>query len=444
MSGTLLSSLEAWRVGRDPKLAADIDAIPDALPPLETPRGRAVHRWWMTKARRYDPESVGVLVATASVRANQTDDVTWSDIQRDHGHVAVVGDLDTVGGGGFAFRQGGLNVIDRFAAMCDWPDDPRMSALLASWLIEAPYRWDPIEHADASQVFYRGVAERLARLGDVRVLGELRACMRSPRAPTATLRRLQQEVLPAMIASLEARAPVEHAKAPKGDEQPLWRAIAERPADLAARGVLADFLLERGDPRGELIALQLGGKSADQKAKALIRKHWNAWLGDVALVANRNGTKLVNGMLEVVRVGTPRTPEWAFTRVHGHRELATVHTLLSGHVRPEHFAAFAADRSMPLVTLGVDAPETIDALALARERWQVRRIHYSEQSVRDYYRREFPPIEQTLLRIAALAPDLEELVIERDVAPHHAKTFEPALRALHARLPRLRVVDAPR
>src|SRR5205085_4958936 len=102
-------------------------------------------------------------------------------------------------------------------------------------------------------------------------------------------------------------------------------------------------LIERGDPRGELIALQLaGGAKAEKAASQLVTKHWDAWLGDLALVLNRKGTVFRAGMLEDVRAGTPKTPEWAFTKVHGHRELATVRVARPGHVQPPHYATFLA------------------------------------------------------------------------------------------------------
>ncbi|MBA3541481.1 MAG: TIGR02996 domain-containing protein [Deltaproteobacteria bacterium] len=47
------------------------------------------------------------------------------------------------------------------------------------------------------------------------------------------------------------------------DERDLIAAVAEAPDDDAPRLVYADWLMERGDPRGELVALQCALARAD-------------------------------------------------------------------------------------------------------------------------------------------------------------------------------------
>lgn len=60
----------------------------------------------------------------------------------------------------------------------------------------------------------------------------------------------------------------------------LEAAIAANPSDRDAYAVFGDWLQEQGDPRGELISLQLGYK--DKQAKALIEKHLDYFLGPLA------------------------------------------------------------------------------------------------------------------------------------------------------------------
>jgi uncharacterized protein (TIGR02996 family) len=60
----------------------------------------------------------------------------------------------------------------------------------------------------------------------------------------------------------------------------LEAAIAANPNDRDAYAVFADWLQEQGDPRGELISLQLGYK--DKQGKALIEKHADYFLGPLA------------------------------------------------------------------------------------------------------------------------------------------------------------------
>ena len=57
----------------------------------------------------------------------------------------------------------------------------------------------------------------------------------------------------------------------------LWNEVLAEPDDDGPRLVLADLLQTRGDPRGELIALQLAGAQAE-RCDALITEHGGRWL----------------------------------------------------------------------------------------------------------------------------------------------------------------------
>src|SRR5260370_431792 len=66
-------------------------------------------------------------------------------------------------------------------------------------------------------------------------------------------------------------------------QQSLEQALAENPDDLAAHSAYADYLMEQGDPRGELIQLQLAledpkrpapeRKKLQQREAAALKKH---------------------------------------------------------------------------------------------------------------------------------------------------------------------------
>ena len=60
----------------------------------------------------------------------------------------------------------------------------------------------------------------------------------------------------------------------------LEKAILANPNDRDAYTVYADWLMEQGDPRGELISLQLGNKEG--QAKKLLEKHQDYFLGPLA------------------------------------------------------------------------------------------------------------------------------------------------------------------
>jgi uncharacterized protein (TIGR02996 family) len=80
-----------------------------------------------------------------------------------------------------------------------------------------------------------------------------------------------------------AKAAEKSAKYGAPSERDLYRAVYENPDDDAPRAVLADFLMERGDPRGELISLQLAPPPQDHKRSLqLIRKNAKAWIGALA------------------------------------------------------------------------------------------------------------------------------------------------------------------
>jgi uncharacterized protein (TIGR02996 family) len=70
------------------------------------------------------------------------------------------------------------------------------------------------------------------------------------------------------------------------DHDDMLAAIRAAPADDAPRLVYADWLLERGDLRGELINLQCGPQTVEirKRVDALLREHQTQWLGAVAFV----------------------------------------------------------------------------------------------------------------------------------------------------------------
>lgn len=82
----------------------------------------------------------------------------------------------------------------------------------------------------------------------------------------------------------------------------MWKAVAAKLDDDAPRAVLADALLERNDPRGEFISLQLEehrGVGSNAKAKAaqsLLTKHERLWLGPLHAIASE--ATYVRGMVQ--------------------------------------------------------------------------------------------------------------------------------------------------
>jgi len=81
-------------------------------------------------------------------------------------------------------------------------------------------------------------------------------------------------------------------------ELELLAAIADSPDD-APRRVYADFLLERGDPRGELIHLQCD-KPRSRRVRELLAVYGDTWLAPALAVPHVTGATMRRGFVEVV------------------------------------------------------------------------------------------------------------------------------------------------
>jgi uncharacterized protein (TIGR02996 family) len=92
--------------------------------------------------------------------------------------------------------------------------------------------------------------------------------------------QLDRRVQVVMADAAEATGVQRENRAAKSAHEPaLAAAILEAPNDLDARAVYADWLIEQGDPRGELMMLQLGARTPKTRARekeilALHRRHF--------------------------------------------------------------------------------------------------------------------------------------------------------------------------
>lgn len=91
-------------------------------------------------------------------------------------------------------------------------------------------------------------------------------------------------------------------------EAQLLGLIRAAPDDDAPRLVYADLLLERGDPRGELLQLQCGparlGRTTDPGVLQLLQRHGAAWLGPLASVLTPTDCEFTRGFLSRIRFPT--------------------------------------------------------------------------------------------------------------------------------------------
>jgi uncharacterized protein (TIGR02996 family) len=254
------SLLAAWRTHHHPAIAELVDAAATraiARTPPRKPAGTLAeqHAQWM-----------------ANVREHRPIDLAWL--------------FDN-----FAPPRGDL-ALARIVALATWPDDPRVVIGLCELC-----RIKPL--VTQNRLWTRVFAQIRARLARhaLPLLRELAA----GRSVTAFDQRLHSrlalhvhaaEALPelpepdaALVAKIASALDLRGARASRRTIDDLLREVWAAPNDDGPRHVLADWLTERSDPRGELIALQLARarRTADAAAmrreRALLDQHGRSWLG---------------------------------------------------------------------------------------------------------------------------------------------------------------------
>lgn len=413
---TLVEAIEAWRADKSLANAARVDDLSAELE-LETPPKKKLHRWWVARARTYDPVVATTLLAYVHADASGSN-VSWRTIHlRGTPLVTYLREL-----GDAVVPRDWLNLIDRIGLMLAWPDDPRVAMRLAQLVHEAPLR--PVERLGrrerhvAAPVCRAAILERVLAIGDPRAIEVV----------GRDLARIDPDARARIEAAVAALPAPREAAIPEDAELAgLWEAIADAPDDLARRLVLADALIERGDPRGEMIALQcapliaiedarargetidasgLFGHSAERIAK-LIDANWHRWLGEVGLVASRS-SKFRGGLLGDLVVGTATTPPWAWDRAARHRELSAVYRVIPMSVSPSVYVRFIlALRRVPRwVALGQDHLDELRALGRTLSATGVILIHRTARR----------PLDALVRETFAIAPALAYLALD-DLIP---------------------------
>jgi uncharacterized protein (TIGR02996 family) len=350
-SATLTETLAAWRLDRSS--AALANRVDDAgarvpMPPLPS----KLQRWWTDRARTYDPETASILLATLHVQAHGGN-VSWRTVMLRDTPVARA--LRANGFEGAAGRDQWLNLLDRIGLLLRWPDDPRVAMALAGWIRVEPfqrrYRMHPGPDRFLKPVV-DAIVRRIIEIGDVRALVRV--------APLRT--HFSGEVRAALE---RAMADVSSPRTTDDTLEDAWHAVIDEPFDLSTRLVLADAYLERGDPRGELIALQCApfvaidaaqaagrpfdrdaafGVGAERIAK-LVEEHWYRWFGELSLVVTERSV-LRAGLLARIWIGQPASPAWAWPFTANHRELCALEEVVPlPDLEPEPYIGFL--RALP-------------------------------------------------------------------------------------------------
>lgn len=285
----------AWRLSGDPALATWLLAVPEEVGSQLPPKvGKGSFEPWQAIAARRRAVDLGGLVA-------RLPDGRAKDM------------------------------APKVQELLQWPPDPRVARGLIELLASPPSALDLIKpfwldcwallarHASDAQLDQ--LQDRFEHSGALMevlgpVIGFARQ-LRHGRRDVVLGAKLPE--LPRVSGSLPS------VTGTSGDE--LLRDIYKNPEDLELRAVYGDWLLERGDPRGELIALQLKTKrtgAETKRIKELIKDHYAHWLGPLSRILQKPSVRFEAGFPVEGWVGwshdpapTESDPRWSTFRALG-------------------------------------------------------------------------------------------------------------------------------
>jgi len=288
------AALTAWRACRAPELAALVDRAAIVFAPntpLAENKQAAFVEAWLARARNREPYERRwlldqlerlALAHKSSLVASCLDELV---VTQDDPSIALPAcTMAGMPGGTVNFGSWG-KVLTRLFKLIVNAGDPRAIAPLDK-LAKATMQPGSPRTPSTDQ----DLARRIPK-----VVTALRKCTVVPldaELTTLVTRSLALLDKPLSPANTEAAAATR-------DDALLAAVLADLDDD-AARAVWADALQQAGDPRGELIALQLAGTANAKAAKAadkLITKHWRTWLGPIAPAVVRDSLEFDRGLL---------------------------------------------------------------------------------------------------------------------------------------------------
>ena len=337
--------LDVWRATRDPALADLIDRVSaHAAAPYDAvfPSRRLRSYRWTRRAALRDPRDLPALLTRA-------------------------------------------RGVSDFEMLAKAGDDPRLAHALVARI---PYLRD-LEVPAACAL--------LARVRDSRG----RAALQDAGPPWSEVSfGAHTTVAPGEVAAIDAALACVRAAedAHARDKAARFARVYANPHDLGERAVLADWLLQHDDPRGELIALQLAPPTLERlrRVKQLLRAHGRKWASDLQPAVWGGGFTFARGFVDscVVNVrklhAVMNAPAWSLVR--------TVSLVYDGE-RGRSFARLLP-RMTSLEGLSGMAPPTFDAL-VAGACPTVRRIGLDFERLDPARRDEF--------RELAALPDLRRI-----------------------------------
>lgn len=220
-------------------------------------------------------------------------------------------------------------------------DDPRIDLALADLMARPPQGW----RGAGSLRFWSHALHVFGQHQDTRVRDRLPALEQQWQADRGNaIGRYLSALLPGLVKDSKQWS---DGALPEADARRLAPFLARpvkrdvslesvfaKPSDLAVRQVLADALVEAGDPRGEFINLQLSAKLiAPQRTRqaALLKQHGRDWLGPLDKVIHQSGLRFERGFPVAATAGSKsssmRTREQECSATIGRPEWSTFEEL---------------------------------------------------------------------------------------------------------------------
>lgn len=220
-----------------------------------------------------------------------------------------------------AKMTGGIGAqVKRMKSVRDIEDDPRLTAAILGWLHEA--RWP----GSGTMTGWQAMFERLIALRDPRAIAPLREMTKDlppflgekHRARIAgEMTRVADALERKAKASTEAPIRLKKRGA-AADTMTIVQRVFDAPDDDDRRRVVADELLEHGEPWGEFIQLHFlvadgrATKAQRLAAEALAKKNVATFVGPIAKVSKADSRTLEKGFLQRVLVNAAMVPRSAW------------------------------------------------------------------------------------------------------------------------------------
>jgi uncharacterized protein (TIGR02996 family) len=367
----LTRALDLWRAVPLPALADLIERLAPPAAPIRWTRGAnrdEAQRQWLALAAEPTPATVGTLLAALTAR------------------LTIASELYGLLEPNYAARKYRA-LLERIAAVRRWPPDPRVATRLVRLLADGAYSAYDLASVG---VIYGPVLEAIVAVGDVRAAGALDAIAARPASKVQVVREWLSAELPgaaarlcalrppvappALVALLDELAPARAVAAAGGaattrSAEALLDEILARPDD-EPRAVYADLLTDAGDPRGELITLQLAlaraegdGAAALRRVGSLLKRHGKEWLGPLAPVAKH--PRWERGFLASLELAQrSAAPDAGWEEAARAAALATVRRLTRGRANEGLYLRFVSSpAARSLVDIDVPSSAFLDELA---------------------------------------------------------------------------------